>query len=253
MKNKATHEGHCQACNAKQKLPNGKLALHGYTVEYGWFNGVCKGSKALPIEQDTTITKAQILWAKNHANTLAHVVETYRTHANEKPLFHRYHAAEGKRKSGYRWEPVTFELRDGRMYLVFEDGKSEPCLRYSMYGTEQEMRNKLDEDYAQNVEREIKDVLQYAKGRAEAIKYYFGKPLTPVVESAPIVDGVVLKNVETGEYIDTFQRAKGRYLMRPSVTFTTDRAKAKIFTKRGASLAQRPLYIFKMKCTTEAA
>ena len=48
---KATQIGTCQICGSVQKLPNGRLAKHGYTVEYGWgFNGVCNGSEKLPFE-----------------------------------------------------------------------------------------------------------------------------------------------------------------------------------------------------------
>jgi len=48
---KATQIGTCQICGSTQKLPSGRLAKHGYTVEYGWgFNGVCNGSGRLPFE-----------------------------------------------------------------------------------------------------------------------------------------------------------------------------------------------------------
>jgi hypothetical protein len=48
---KATKIGTCQICGSAQKLPSGRLAKHGYTVEYGWgFNGVCNGSGKLPFE-----------------------------------------------------------------------------------------------------------------------------------------------------------------------------------------------------------
>lgn len=48
---KATHAGHCQACGRLQRLPSGNLSLHGYTVDHGWFSGVCQGAKHLPFEQ----------------------------------------------------------------------------------------------------------------------------------------------------------------------------------------------------------
>lgn len=47
---KATHSGTCQCCGSHQKLPSGKLSKHGYTVENGWFNGVCMGAGHEPIE-----------------------------------------------------------------------------------------------------------------------------------------------------------------------------------------------------------
>jgi hypothetical protein len=47
---KATHYGTCQICNSLQKAPGGFLAKHGYDVQYGFFNGICRGSHELPYE-----------------------------------------------------------------------------------------------------------------------------------------------------------------------------------------------------------
>lgn len=41
-KAKATHQGECQICDRVQKLPNNVLSQHGYKVEFGFFNGVCR-------------------------------------------------------------------------------------------------------------------------------------------------------------------------------------------------------------------
>lgn len=48
---KAKNEGTCQICGARQKLPGGLLAAHGYRVDYNQFIGVCPGSGHLPYEQ----------------------------------------------------------------------------------------------------------------------------------------------------------------------------------------------------------
>ena len=57
---KATHYGTCQVCGRNQKAPNGLVAKHGYTVDGGFFNGVCFGSDELPFEQDRTVLGTQI-------------------------------------------------------------------------------------------------------------------------------------------------------------------------------------------------
>lgn len=46
----ATHYGTCQLCSSLQKAPGGRLAKHGYDVQYGFFNGICRGSHELPYE-----------------------------------------------------------------------------------------------------------------------------------------------------------------------------------------------------------
>jgi hypothetical protein len=50
MSRKSTHRGHCQLCGALHKLPGDVLADHGYTVRWGFFQGVCAGAGSLPYE-----------------------------------------------------------------------------------------------------------------------------------------------------------------------------------------------------------
>ena len=62
---KATHKGKCQICGRFQKLPNGKLAKHGYTVDPGgplgdMFLAICPGSNQLPLEQSCDQIAAHI-------------------------------------------------------------------------------------------------------------------------------------------------------------------------------------------------
>jgi hypothetical protein len=47
---KATHFGECQICGRQQKLPDGVLAKHGYSVEDGSFWNVCPGAGWKPFE-----------------------------------------------------------------------------------------------------------------------------------------------------------------------------------------------------------
>lgn len=55
---KHTHRGTCQACGrpTAMQLRNNLIAKHGYTVEWGFFNGICVGSDNKPLEQDKQIT-----------------------------------------------------------------------------------------------------------------------------------------------------------------------------------------------------
>lgn len=59
---KATHNGHCQICLRLQAVKKiaytyspDSLAKHGYTVEWGMFNGECPGSHEAPMEQSQTL------------------------------------------------------------------------------------------------------------------------------------------------------------------------------------------------------
>lgn len=57
MTTASTHTGICQACGRRQAVHvnTGLIAKHGYTTEYGFFNGTCGGSDALPLELDTKV------------------------------------------------------------------------------------------------------------------------------------------------------------------------------------------------------
>lgn len=48
--------GHCQACGRRHACTNGVVAKHGYTVDYGYFNGVCGGSDRVPMEASLELT-----------------------------------------------------------------------------------------------------------------------------------------------------------------------------------------------------
>lgn len=55
MSRAGTHQGHCQACGRLQvQTARGTIALHGYTVDWGMFNGTCGGSRRAPLEVERT-------------------------------------------------------------------------------------------------------------------------------------------------------------------------------------------------------
>ena len=101
MNKKATHIGECQVCGHRQKLPNGQLSLHGYSVNAGFFEGTCNGAKHLPFEQDKSLIDRSIGMAKEQlakveANSAAQrdgtgqlVFEAYDKHARHRSLSRR--------------------------------------------------------------------------------------------------------------------------------------------------------------------
>ena len=42
--------GNCQCCGREHAVVDGRMAKHGYTVESGWFKGVCAGKHFAPIQ-----------------------------------------------------------------------------------------------------------------------------------------------------------------------------------------------------------
>lgn len=70
-----THRGTCQACGHVQASANANalIAKHGYTVDWGYFNGTCQGSDKAPAEHDVTLTR----------NVIAFCTETAADHDEE--------------------------------------------------------------------------------------------------------------------------------------------------------------------------
>jgi hypothetical protein len=52
--------GICQCCGREQAIVNGKMAKHGYTVECGWFQGVCAGKNFVPMQVSRTETDSMV-------------------------------------------------------------------------------------------------------------------------------------------------------------------------------------------------
>jgi len=66
---KATHKGNCQVCGNLQVVKNGshRLALHGYTVDHGYFNGTCPGANEVALQKDRSIADSAVEGLKAQA------------------------------------------------------------------------------------------------------------------------------------------------------------------------------------------
>lgn len=70
---KHTHKGTCQVCGSVQAITGeaGVIAKHGYTVEWGFFNGTCSGSHSKPLEQDKWLTETMIKHLREEGEAMA--------------------------------------------------------------------------------------------------------------------------------------------------------------------------------------
>lgn len=50
MKKEIQIRGNCQCCGREQAVVGGLMSKHGYTVEHGWFSGVCSGNHYQPMQ-----------------------------------------------------------------------------------------------------------------------------------------------------------------------------------------------------------
>lgn len=104
----ATHYGRCQFCNSLQKLPGGVLAKHGYSVAYGFFSGVCRGSGYKPIEVSCGQVERYLAEARgNHAGIVnkAAILRQLVADGVTRAWVHHYFGSD-RVKGGHRWIEV---------------------------------------------------------------------------------------------------------------------------------------------------
>lgn len=192
-RNKATHQGHCQACIATQKLPDGRLAKHGYVVAgYGFFNGVCMGSGHKPLEQDKTIVERSIVWAQDMiVKVKADIDKVGAEKGFHFAWYHSYIQASWKnRRSRYVWEycPVAvvglkYAHRDEyyREGYVYTSEGAIPASRHSIHAkTTQELCDALNAKYIESRQRDIKELERYIADQKYRIKTWHAQPLIPL-------------------------------------------------------------------------
>lgn len=170
---KATHTGECQLCGRTQKLPNGKLSTHGYTKQWGFFQGVCPGSNHLPYELDAQLLERAELSARDRYNQLSALALQW-ARESEKVAFE----ARGEYGKSRHWIFVSpADVRDGRVYYkdVFGREQSEfhGC---SPVGAAKQ----LNERYSRHLGRQAEQNLQYANWLMIRRKAWFPRELQPV-------------------------------------------------------------------------
>lgn len=103
---RATHDGNCQLCSSRQKLPGGVMAKHGYNVHFHYFQGVCQGSGHLPYERSCDLIKERIPGVKQMIVDLAK--RAYDTERQTDNVWvHEYiRAAEYGGRNYYQWREL---------------------------------------------------------------------------------------------------------------------------------------------------
>ena len=111
----AKYMGICQACFRLQKLPEGRLANHGYKVEHrgcgGYFQGVCMGSENLPYEESCELIKTIMLpYTETGIQSLNMKIEKLYSPIYEPRAWHLM---------GYNWHYCELRIdRDGHHRIV---------------------------------------------------------------------------------------------------------------------------------------
>lgn len=217
----ATHQGECQGCGRVQKLPGGALSLHGYTVQWGFFNGTCGGAKHLPYELSSDYCKACIVSAKASmeaslaaakkyrreiAEPIADFVEVPigrdpRTNKPRSAMVQNLVLSEVPLREGSDYRKIigTYE-RDGEMKTVDVTGNTGAILAHDhSIRTPLDAARRLNERLAKEQDlyaAQLKSYIVWQQGRVDKWKL---RTLKPVPKDVPEVAGKgelsLLKNI----------------------------------------------------------
>lgn len=207
------YSGHCQCCGSLQKLPNELLSLHGYTVDFGFFNGTCQGARELPYELSCDLIKKFIKTAREQLTVVEATQAQLRTPATEaKAWVHVYYSDRESRggRSHYKWEhnEITVEekpVRSGkdewisRTYFhtshrtvynreTFKDDAVEKREKIEIYDYQIAQAgvlavcSMLNAEHANSLEREVRNLKGYIKWQQRRVDEWKAAELLPVAK-----------------------------------------------------------------------
>lgn len=215
MSKKATHDGSCQLCGRQQKLPGGRLSQHGYTVQWGFFNGVCPGSEHLPFEQSyDLIQQYRDSSARIAADNRKLAAQLRAGKADDQLEASRYYSySDPKRpaslkKGGYRREMVSLEVEHvvkpdfeyDKVWKVWRDGERTDDRSYNL----QEALEQLREENAKACERAAENHEQYVEWQDKRIANWKPASLKPVAPEPKPVHEEIVKGQRFSKYDDVW-------------------------------------------------
>jgi hypothetical protein len=192
MKTTHTHRGHCQACGRVQAVDtaNNLLAKHGYTVDFGYFDGVCTGSDRKPLEVDKSFTEATIVriseWIDGQKVLLQEAIEGRKT-------FSHYSLKRTKYEiSFYPLKDYHSNVNGLTVVEYTEENLRKHCEEYNEIFdfrtiTFEEVFEKLQKLYIQNIEAGIANAIQHIDSLQNLIQEVHGKELINVADTEKLL------------------------------------------------------------------
>lgn len=189
---RATHKGHCQVCGALQMLPSGVLAKHGYTVDWGFFNGTCYGSGHLPIEQDKTLVLEMIDRALGNVAALKNSARYWQEQDDPSNVQREYYfPPEGYARGRYGFlrtelhevetvieaTPTRAEARFTNIWFKNHKGEMERDRMAGVPSTLEAAALYYNGRYAAHLHSQAEQQLRYATWQQERADTWFARPL----------------------------------------------------------------------------
>lgn len=223
----ATHTGTCQLCGKRHMLPGGVLAKHGYTVDFGYFNGTCHGSDELPFEVSKDVAEASLAKAAARRDELLAKADAVSLTGNEDGTV--WCAIRRKERDGRTyasWEKVTFDTEKNWLVVAADGTKHQ----HGFYGDANEKVRQLQQRYADVMFRSpAKQADLYIAWQGERCAKWAPADLVPV-ESEDAKKTHVLRYRDGSGYVTNVYGGNWKLTAYKS----EDLAKAKRYTERGA-------------------
>jgi hypothetical protein len=178
---------------------DGVLAKHGYTVDWGFFNGVCSGAEDKPLEHDKTHTEAIIRQLREvHAAVLDQRASDLKSGAIE-PTF--YKRVRNEKSTSFRDREIDIEVKR----VELSDYEAQQQIARAVY----------------RAERDAQQARSHAAMLEKLIETRFGQALYPVSDRKVLAvgDRVLIggKKGWIGEVIEMKYKEQRRcFSMRPN-------------------------------------
>ena len=222
MKTTHTHRGHCQACGRVQAVDttNNLLAKHGYTVDFGYFNGVCTGSDRKPLEIDKSFTEQTIVeladWVEKKRVLLAE--------AQDNKVTFSHYSLRSNKYGDTEFDIVSFSMNhvEDEEYTVVaytEDSLKKHIEQYNQESYYElkfvEVFEKLQSQYVKQISDSITNAVNHAEFLKKLIKEVHGKALINVADAEQIIED--LEKDALQDFFKTEMRKITHYVGEPIV------------------------------------
>lgn len=182
---KSTHSGTCQICGCVQKLPNGKLAKHGYTKRWGFFTGTCTGSGEFPYEISCQKVIESISTAEKVKNT--YIAKAFELSQPEQIPDEKIEFLWDFKVKGLWGDKKTTKatfIHDKGSWFIAPTENSDLVRIYAVsvgiYGkTKLELWNSYREREAKKALREVANLKEYITFQTERVKEWKPSALIP--------------------------------------------------------------------------
>jgi hypothetical protein len=224
----STHTGICQLCGKRHMLPSGKLAKHGYTVDYGYFSGTCPGSDELPWEVSKGEAEATIPSAIAQRDRLLADADAVSLTGNDDGTVwcELRRPVNGSRfKTKTAWEKVKLDA-EKKWNVVAADGFKD---QHGYYGDANEIVAQLQKRYADVVfRRRAEQAQQYIDWQMKRCAEWAPAELQ-LVEDEEAKKGFVIRYRDGSGYVTDVYGGSWN-----ATAYKGELEKAKRYTERGA-------------------